>query len=163
MAEQGRSDPYPSYDDTTHEALVKQERMKELTADGRMSQEEAAYQIAREDNEQLVKINIYEAEQKRNSAAEPEKPLEPEKSAERDQEPEAQQQAQPENTEERTLSFFEDREPNSPNYAQLRKEQSDSVDSPDHDNSKTEDQSQKPERSLTFFEDRNPAEPGRSR
>ncbi len=105
-----------------------QQRLSDLTADGRMNRSEAMRQIHREDNAQLVKMNIEKAAQERESARKAEAP--------------AQEQAPAEPAQPRALKFSEDRQPHSLNHNLLKKEQAELT------------PQQREGRTLTFSEDK---------
>ncbi len=105
-----------SVDTPDEEARAMQQRLSDLTADGRMNRSEAMRQIQREDNQQLVDMNIEKAAQARAGARQPEAPAQ-----------ERQEKEQPAaSAQKRTLTFSEDREPRSQDYNSLKREQSES-------------------------------------
>ena len=65
MPDQGKSDPYPPSMTVDEEIRAYRQRLSELTADGRMTTQEAKYKLSREENDRMVDINIYEANKKR--------------------------------------------------------------------------------------------------
>ena len=153
MPQQGDGNSGWSVDSWDQEAIAFKQRLAELTKDGRMSQGEAVYLTRREDNDQVVKMNIEKAEK------------------ERTQETPAQEQVQPsEPTQPRTLSFFEDQDRPARNYNELKQEHAEAITSKEQGEGPTlsfsEDEDQPPRkddelkqdqangRTLNFAEDR---------
>lgn len=144
----------PDYLDV--EARIYAERMKELTAGDKMTSREAAYIIAREDNEKAMKLQNSEREYVPFS----ERPLQGWQVREAAERESVASQPQRDQEPEKTLKFFEEREPQ-PNYALLREEtarHSQSQEQPETAEQQHVPEAE-PERSLKFFEDRQPSRP----